>query len=233
LLKVKNLQSGYGDLQILWNVNLEVKTGEIVALLGPNGAGKTTTMKAIMGLLPIWNGEAIFDDNVINNLSTYEITRLGLSYIPEDRRLFSGMTVLDNLRMGGYSLGKKDLENNLEKVFELFPRLKERKKQYAGTMSGGERQMLAVGRGLVSSPKMVIIDEPTLGLAPKLVEDVFDVLGRLQKTGCTILIIEQNVNLTLDFANRAYVLENGKINMEGRCESLLSNDYIKDAYLGA
>jgi len=227
------LQSGYGDLQILWNVNLEVKTGEIVALLGPNGAGKTTTMKAIMGLLPIWNGEAIFDDNVINNLSTYEITRLGLSYIPEDRRLFSGMTVLDNLRMGGYSLGKKDLENNLEKVFELFPRLKERKKQYAGTMSGGERQMLAVGRGLVSSPKMVIIDEPTLGLAPKLVEDVFDVLGRLQKTGCTILIIEQNVNLTLDFANRAYVLENGKINMEGRCESLLSNDYIKDAYLGA
>jgi len=233
LLNITDLEGGYGDLQILRKVSLTVKKGEIVALLGPNGAGKTTTLKTIMGILPDISGEIVFDGKKINDFSTHNISKMGLSYIPEDRRLFPGMTVIDNLLMGGYSLTKEETKANLAKVFDIFPRLEERKKQYAGTMSGGERQMLAIGRGLMLAPKMIIVDEPSLGLAPNLVEDTFEVFSDLQKEGVTILVVEQNVNLTLEHSDRAYILEQGEINMEGNSEDLKENQYVQNVYLGA
>ncbi len=233
MLNITELESGYGDLQILRKISLTVEKGEIVALLGPNGAGKTTTLKTIMGILPDISGEIVFDGKNINDFSTHNISKMGLSYIPEDRRLFPGMTVIDNLLMGGYSLTKEETKDNLAKVFDLFPRLEERKKQYAGTMSGGERQMLAIGRGLMLDPKMIIVDEPSLGLAPNLVEDTFAVFSDLQKEGVTILVVEQNVNLTLEHSDRAYILEQGEINMEGKSEDLKENEYVQNVYLGA
>ncbi len=232
MLAVNGLQTGYGDLTVLWDVSLEVQEGEIVALLGPNGAGKTTTLKAVMGLIPLFEGEVVFDGNSIVDSNTHEVSRSGLSYVPEDRRLFPGMSVRDNLMLGGYSLDKEEKKKNLEDIFQLFPRLEEREKQYAGTLSGGESQMLAIGRGLMSGPKMVIVDEPSLGLAPQLVEDVFEVFKDLRNRGVTILIVEQNVNLTLEFAQRAYVLEQGEIKMAGESSDLLKDEYIQNAYLG-
>jgi len=232
MLELKELQVAYGNLQVLWDVTMKVEKGEIVALLGPNGAGKTTTLKTVVGLLSLLSGEVYFDGLLINGFKTHEITKLGLSYVPEDRRLFSGMTVKENLLMGGYTLEKEKVTKNLEDVYNLFPRLKERLNQYAGTMSGGERQMLAIGRGLMTAPKMIIVDEPSLGLAPQLVEDVFNVFLDLKSRGVTILIVEQNVNRTLEIANRAYVLEQGEIKMSGKSESLMNDEHIRGAYLG-
>jgi len=232
MLKLDKLQVGYGSIQVLWDVTMEVEKGEIIALLGPNGAGKTTTLRSVLGLLPPMSGEIIFKDKKLNGMETHEIAKLGLAYVPEDRRLFPGMTVMHNLLMGGYSLDKEELDKNLEDVFELFPRLKERTDQYAGTMSGGEQQMLAIGRGLMSGPEMIIVDEPSLGLAPQLVEDVFEVCRDLRERGVTILIVEQNVNKTLKNSDRAYVLEQGEINMKGKSSELIKNDHIKQSYLG-
>ncbi len=232
MLELKELQVAYGNLQILWDVSLKVNKGEIVALLGPNGAGKTTTLKTVMSLLNLLEGEMHFDGQLINDLETHEITKMGLSYVPEDRRLFPGMTVKENLLMGGYTLGKDVVHKNMEDVFQLFPRLKERLDQYAGTMSGGERQMLAIGRGLMTGPKMIIVDEPSLGLAPQLVEDVFKVFLDLKSRGVTILIVEQNVNRTLEIADRAYVLEQGEIKMSGESKEMMKDEHIKEAYLG-
>lgn len=232
MLKLDKLQVGYGSIQVLWDVTMEVEKGEIIALLGPNGAGKTTTLRSVLGLLPPMSGEIIFKDKKLNGMETHEIAKLGLAYVPEDRRLFPGMTVMHNLLMGGYSLDKAELDKNLEDVFELFPRLKERTDQYAGTMSGGEQQMLAISRGLMSGPEMIIVDEPSLGLAPQLVEDVFEVFRDLRERGVTILIVEQNVNKTLKNSDRAYVLEQGEINMKGKSSELMKNDHIKQSYLG-
>ena len=231
-IKIRGINKSYGKLQALKDINLNIEKGEFFGLLGPNGAGKTTTLRSVLGLLPPMSGEIIFKDKKLNGMETHEIAKLGLAYVPEDRRLFPGMTVMHNLLMGGYSLDKEELDKNLEDVFELFPRLKERTDQYAGTMSGGEQQMLAIGRGLMSGPEMIIVDEPSLGLAPQLVEDVFEVFRDLRERGVTILIVEQNVNKTLKNSDRAYVLEQGEINMKGKSSELIKNDHIKQSYLG-
>lgn len=233
MLKLSNINAGYGKLGVLWNVSLEVNTGEFVALVGPNGVGKTTVLRCISGLVTPTQGEVMFMGQKINGLPVQQITRKGLSFVTDDGCLFSGMTVMENLMMGAYIIcDKKTVQSNLEKVFELFPRLAERKKQFAGSMSGGERKMLAIARGLMSDPKLMLVDEPSLGLAPKLVLDVFNTLKELTTRGVTVLLVEQNVNTTLKIVDRGYVLEQGSIVQEGSSEELRENDHIKKAYLG-
>lgn len=233
MLEVKSLSAGYSYLQVLWDMSLNVGGGEFVALIGPNGAGKTTTLKTIAGLLKPMQGEIRFLDRVISELHTQEITRMGLSLVPEDTRLFEGMTVLDNLLLGAYILrDRKKIRDTLDLVLQLFPRLGERKNQLAGTLSGGERKMLAIGRGLMSRPKLLMVDEPSLGLAPKLVLAVFDALKQLRREGVTILLVEQNAYTALEISDRAYVLEHGRVALEGDSKKLLENAYVRNAYLG-
>jgi len=233
VLKLSNINAGYGKLGVLWNVSLEVNTGEFVALVGPNGVGKTTVLRSISGIVTPTQGEIMFMDQKINGLPVQQITRKGISFVTDDGCLFSGMTVMENLMMGAYIINdKQKVKSTLEKVFELFPRLAERKKQYAGSMSGGERKMLAIARGLMSDPKLMLVDEPSLGLAPKLVLDVFYTLKELTTRGVTVLLVEQNVNTTLKIVDRGYVLEQGSIVQEGSSEELRENDHIKKAYLG-
>jgi branched-chain amino acid transport system ATP-binding protein len=233
LLGVKNLDAGYGYLQVLWDISLNVEKGEIVAILGPNGAGKTTTLKSIMGLVAPQKGRIVFDSRDITGMPANETTKLGVAFVPEERHLFPAMTVLENLLLGAYTIRDKNRsKQTLEYVLSLFPRLAERKKQYAGTMSGGERQMLAIARGLMSNPKLLILDEPSLGLAPKNVLLVFETIGKLRSEGLTVLIVEQNVNTTLQIADRAYVLEQGRVVMSGRSGELRENDHVRNAYLG-
>lgn len=233
MLEVKSLGAGYSYLQVVWDISLNVVGGEFVALIGPNGAGKTTTLKTITGLLKPMQGEIRFLDRVTNELHTQEITRMGLSLVPEDTRLFAGMTVLDNLLLGAYILkDRKKIRDTLDFVLQLFPRLGERKNQLAGTLSGGERKMLAIGRGLMSKPKLLMVDEPSLGLAPKLVLAVFDALKQLRQEGVTILLVEQNAYTALEISDRAYVLEHGRVALEGDSKKLLENEYVRNAYLG-
>jgi branched-chain amino acid transport system ATP-binding protein len=233
LLQLNNLNASYGFLQILWGVSLHVDEGEFVGLIGPNGAGKTTTLRTIAGLLTPTGGEVSFRGQSMNHIPAHQTTRKGISYISEDLNLFVDMSVRENLLMGAYIV--RDREKQLETldfVYSLFPRLKEREGQLAGTMSGGERKMLAIARGMMSSPQLLLVDEPSLGLAPHLVTDVFNSLQKLQEAGVTILLVEQRVNATLEITDRAYVLEHGKIVMEGPSGELMQDKHIKNAYLG-
>ena len=233
MLKLENVDAGYGKLGILWDVSLEVKEGEFVALVGPNGAGKTTTLRAISNIITPTKGKITFDGKDITKLSVQEITKAGLSYITGDGALFSGMTVQQNLKMGAYSIRDKvQIQESYERVLQMFPRLKERLKQNAGTLSGGERKMLAIARGLMSNPKAMLIDEPSLGLAPNIVLQVLETLKQLTVNGVSILLVEQNVNTTLKVTDRAYVLEDGRVVLSGNSAELLASDHIQKAYLG-
>jgi len=233
LLEVEGIDVFYGELQALWGVSLKVDEGEFVALIGPNGAGKTTTLKAISGLLKPAKGQIVFDGKDITGLPPHTIAAMGIAHVPEGRQIFPGLTVLENLKIGAYvRRAREKFEESLEFVFSLFPRLKERRNQIAGTLSGGERQMLAIARGLMSRPKLLMLDEPSLGLAPKLVLEVMDTLKRLHGEGLTILLVEQNVKYALELADRAYVLETGRVVMEGPGRELLEDPRIKSAYLG-
>ncbi len=233
MLKLENINAGYQNLQVLWDVSFEIKKGEFVTLIGTNGAGKTTTLRAISGILDIEKGSIKFLDKEISDIPPQKITEMGLSFVTEDGCLFNGMTVMENLSMGAYTISDKNKKKEiLNNVFELFPRLAERKKQLAGTLSGGEQKMLAIARGLMSDPEIILIDEPSLGLAPQLVLSVFDTLRKLKETGVTILMVEQNVHMTLKITDRAYILEQGKIIMEGKSEELAKNEKIKESFLG-
>jgi branched-chain amino acid transport system ATP-binding protein len=232
LLEVSQLQASYGPLQVIWDVSLRVEQGEFVALIGPNGAGKTTTLRAIMGLVKPLSGTIAFNGQTLNGLKANQITRKGISFVTEDLDLFDGMTVHDNLILGAFSLhDRAQVEGTLESVYDLFPILAERHRQLAGTLSGGERKMLAIGRGLMLSPSLILVDEPSLGLAPKLVLAVFEALKQLHERGSTILLVEQNVYTTLHMTNRAYVLENGQVVMEGPSSDLLRNEHLQRTYI--
>jgi branched-chain amino acid transport system ATP-binding protein len=210
-----------------------VNEGEVVALIGPNGAGKTTTLNSILGIVKAWKGTINFMGQDITGLPTHKLAKLGLAFVTEKRNLFAGMTVLENLLMGAFIMNdKKEIDRTLDYVFSIFPRLAERRKQYAATMSGGERQMLAIARALMSNPKMLLLDEPSMGLAPQNVAAVFEAIKKLRAESVTVMIVEQNVNTTLKIADRAYVLEQGKIVMDGKSEEMLSNDHVKNMYLG-
>ncbi|MGA3208956.1 MAG: ABC transporter ATP-binding protein [Syntrophales bacterium] len=233
MLEIKNIDVFYGDVQVIWDISFNVKQGEIVALIGANGAGKSTTLKTISGILRPKAGEIHFNDIPIHKVEPYKLIEIGLVHVPEARRLFVEMSVEENLDMGSLKgEAKKERELTKELVFDLFPRLLERRRQLAGTLSGGEQQMLAIGRGLMSKPKLQMFDEPSLGLSPILVKDIFNVIKKIKEEGTTVLIVEQNVKQTLAIADRAYVLENGKIALQGTGESLLSNEHVRTAYLG-
>jgi branched-chain amino acid transport system ATP-binding protein len=233
MLEVSNLTAGYGHLQVLWDVSLKIGEGEVVAILGPNGAGKTTTLKAIMNMIPVTGGKVNFLGKEITGYPIHEMTKLGLAFVPEERNLFQAMTVMENLQLGAYTVADSNkAKENLEYVFGLFPRLAERKYQYVGTMSGGERQMVAIARGLMSNPKVLILDEPSMGLAPKNVVLVFETILKLRAENVTVLIVEQNVNTTLKVADRAYVMEQGRVVMEGAAGELIKDDHVKKMYLG-
>ncbi len=233
MLEIRNMHVFYGDVQVLWNVSLEVKKGEIVALIGANGAGKSTLLKTVSGLLRPKQGAILFNDVPIHTAQPFRLVEMGLAHCPEARRLFIEMTVEENLDMGSLKgEARKRREKTKEMVFALFPRLKERRKQSAGTLSGGEQQMVAIGRGLMALPKLIMFDEPSLGLAPILVREIFAVIKKIRDEGATILIVEQNVKLTLDLADRAYVLENGRVAMAGRGTELAGNPHVRAAYLG-
>ena len=234
LLDVRNLNAGYGFLQVLWDVSLTVAEREYVCLVGPNGAGKRTTLKTIAGLVAPKRGEILFRGEPIGGLPGNWVCRRGISYISEDLNLFTRMTVLENLAMGAYMVNhRKEQQGRLAFVFELFPRLKERRNQLAGTMSGGERKMLAVARGMMSSPDLLLVDEPSLGLAPQVTRGVFKALDVLHKErGLTILLVEQNVTKTLQVTDRGYVIEKGKIVLEGKSSDLAENEHVRKVFLG-
>lgn len=233
MLEVDNLASGYGMVQILWDASFKINEKEIVSIIGPNGAGKTTLVKTIIGLVPAKSGTIRFRNENIEKLPPYEIVKRGIILIPEGREIFPRMTVDENLRLGAYTIGEKDMVSKLkERVYDIFPVLKKKEKVLAQTMSGGEQQMLVIGRSLMSNPKLLILDEPSLGLAPIIVEKVLDTLQRINEDGVTILLVEQNIRDSLNIANRAYVLEEGKIIIEGEGRELLNNDHIKEVYLG-
>ncbi len=233
MLEIAQVDAGYGFLQILREVSLHVETGEFVALVGPNGAGKSTTLKTIAGLIVPSRGEVILAGKSIGGLPANAVSRLGISYISENLNLFTNMSIYENLLLGAYIVpDKAEQQTTIDFVYELFPRLRARHRQLAGTLSGGERKMLAIGRGIMSKPKLLLVDEPSLGLAPKLTMDVFRALEALRSGGVTILLVEQNVNTTLHITDRAYVLEHGMIVLEGKSKDLLENEHVKRAYLG-
>lgn len=233
LLEVKNLNAGYGFLQILRDVSLKIDQGEYVCLIGPNGAGKSTTMKTLAGLIKPISGEIIFEGESIAGLPGNQVTSRGISYISEEMNLFTNMTVHENLLMGAYTIkDKQAIARQLDFVYSLFTRLEERQKQLAGTMSGGERKMLAIARGMMSMPKLVLVDEPSFGLSPQMTQVVFDSLDSLRKSGVTILVVEQNVNLSLSVTDRGYVIENGRIGIEGKSSDLADDPYVRKVFLG-
>lgn len=233
LLEVKDLQVYYGVIQALKGISFEVNEGEIVTLIGANGAGKTTTMQSIIGLIPSRGGSVVFDGQDITKMPCHEIVHSGLTQVPEGRRIFQELTVYENLLMGGFS--QKDqtiLKKDIEAIYERFPRLAERKNQIAGTLSGGEQQMLAIGRAMMSRPKLLLLDEPSMGLSPILVDQVFDIIKQLREEGTTILLVEQNAGKSLAISDRAYVLELGEIVLSGTGAELAASEEVKKAYLG-
>ena len=233
ILKITNLKLNYGPIAAIKGIDISVKKGQIVAILGANGAGKTSTLKVISGLLKPNGGEIIFDGNKISGKSAHAIAKQGIMQSPEGRHVLIGLTVEENLRVGGYNIkSKEELQKNFERVYNLFPRLKERAKQQSSTLSGGEQQMLAIGRALMGSPKLLVLDEPSLGLAPLLIKDIFDTLIKIKEEGTTILIVEQNALSTLKIADYAYVLELGKISMHGTAAELIKDERLVAAYLG-
>jgi branched-chain amino acid transport system ATP-binding protein len=233
MLELRGVSSGYGAIEALKTIGLRIEKGEVVTLIGANGAGKSTTLRSITGLVTPSRGEILFEGKQLNGMPTHKITALGISMVPEGRAIFANLTVLENLEMGAY-LQKNKARNaaNLEHVFALFPRLKERRKQSGGTLSGGEQQMLAIGRALMAHPRLLLLDEPSLGLAPLLVHTIFGAIDAINKEGTTILLVEQNANAALRHSHRAYVLETGTIVMEGPSQQVAADPRVKEAYLG-
>lgn len=233
-LEIKDLRVHYGKIEAIKGISVTVNEGEIVTLIGANGAGKTTTLKTISGLRPVSSGSIIFDGQDISKMAAHDRVRLGISQAPEGRGIFPGMSVLENLEMGKYHLKMKnaEIQEDLEKVYTLFPRLKEREKQAGGTLSGGEQQMLAIGRALMARPKVLLLDEPSMGLAPQMIANIFRIITEINKQGVTILLVEQNAQQALQRADRAYVLETGSITKEAKAKDLLNDPHVKSAYLG-
>ncbi len=233
LLSVKDVEVYYGMIRALKGVSLDVRKGEIVALIGANGAGKTTMLHTITGLIPLKSGSITYKGQELNKIPAHKIVYMGMAHVPEGRRVFQQLSVYDNLKLGAYTRrDKKEIAESLKSVYQHFPRLAERKNQIAGTLSGGEQQMLAMGRALMSKPDIVLMDEPSMGLSPLLVKEIFAIIEELHKAGTTILLVEQNAKMALSVADRAYVLETGSIAMEGEAKEMLENDDIKKAYLG-
>jgi branched-chain amino acid transport system ATP-binding protein len=233
LLSIDKLEFAYGDLQVLWGIDLTVQEGEIVTLVGANGAGKSTTLKNISRLVKWKSGSIRFQDQDLSRLEAHQVVERGVIQVPEGRRIFPEMTVMENLRMGSFTKSTRpDREKNIERAFTLFPRLKEREKQLGGTLSGGEQQMLAIARGLMANPRLLLLDEPSLGLSPLLVKNIFQIITEINKLGVTILLVEQNVYQSLHIANRAYVLETGRVVLTGTGEQLLNDEHVKKAFLG-
>ena len=233
MLEIKNIDVSYGDVQVIWDLSFTVKQGEVAALIGANGAGKSTTLKTISGILRPKRGAILFKDQPIHTVNPFQLIELGIAHVPEARRLFVDMTVEENLDMGSLKGdARKERAHSKEMVFALFSRLRERRYQLAGTLSGGEQQMVAIARGLMSKPTLLMLDEPSLGLAPILVREIFNVIKQIRKEGVTVLIVEQNVKQTLSIADRAYVLENGRASFEGSGAELLGDPHVQEAYLG-
>lgn len=233
MLEVKDIEVFYGMIQAIKGVSFEVNEGEVIALIGANGAGKTTILHTITGLLSPKNGSIIFEGQDISKIPAHKIVSLGMAHVPEGRRVFADLTVYENLKMGAYTrTDKREIEETLEMIYSRFPRLKERKNQLAGTLSGGEQQMLAMGRALMSQPRIIVMDEPSMGLSPILVNEIFDIIQKISADGTTVLLVEQNAKKALSIANRAYVLETGKIVLEGDANTLMNDDSVKKAYLG-
>jgi branched-chain amino acid transport system ATP-binding protein len=233
MLEIEKINVSYGDLQALWDVSFKAEEKEVVALIGPNGAGKTTTLKTITGLLRPFAGEIRFEGMAMGKIPIHKRVDMGISLVPEGRGLFPGMSTLENLEMGGFTAkGRSSKDETLKRVYDLFPILEKRKKQAAGTLSGGEQQMLAIGRGLMSRPKLLLFDEPSWGLSPLLSKVIYEVISQINHSGMTILLIEQNVRIALELANRAYVVENGRIVNQGDSRNMLNDKHIREAYLG-
>ena len=233
MLEIKDLEVYYGMIQAIKGISFEVNEGEVIALIGANGAGKTTILHTITGLLSPKKGSVVFEGKDITKVAAHKIVSLGMAHVPEGRRVFAELTVYENLKMGAYTRKEKsEIEQTLAMVYQRFPRLKERKNQLAGTLSGGEQQMLAMGRALMSHPNIIVMDEPSMGLSPILVNQIFDIIEEVSKSGTTVLLVEQNAKKALSIADRAYVLETGKIVLDGDAQALLNDDSIKKAYLG-
>ena len=233
LLKIENLEVYYGVINAIKGISFDVNEGEIIALIGANGAGKTTILHTITGLVAAKSGSIMFEDKDLLKTPAHKIVSMGIAHVPEGRRIFQQLTVYDNLKLGAYTRSdKKEIAETLEKVYERFPRLKERRTQIAGTLSGGEQQMLAMGRALMSHPKIILMDEPSMGLSPLYVSEIFDISRSVNESGTTVLLVEQNAKKALSIANRAYVLETGKIVLSGDAHELMNNDSVKKAYLG-
>ncbi len=233
MLKVENLEVSYGMIKAIKGVSFEVNQGEVIALIGSNGAGKTTILHTVTGLLQAQSGSILFEGKELTKIPAHKIVGMGMAHVPEGRRVFQELTVFENLKLGAFVLNdKKVIENNLKYVYEHFPRLKERKNQIAGTLSGGEQQMLAMGRALMSNPKIILMDEPSMGLSPILVSEIFTIIREVSDDGTTVLLVEQNAKKALAIADRAYVLETGKIALEGNAKELLHDEKIRRAYLG-
>ncbi|NLY20254.1 MAG: ABC transporter ATP-binding protein [Tissierellia bacterium] len=235
LLEINDLDVFYGNIHAIKGISLHINEGEIVSLIGANGAGKTTTLHTISGLLKPKNGEIIFEGDDITKVKAHKIVKLGISHVPEGRRIFQGLTVSDNVKLGAYTINdsRESMKEDRTEFYDNFPRMRERKNQIAGTLSGGEQQMLAMGRALMARPKLLILDEPSMGLSPLFVEEIFKVIKKLKEKGTTILLVEQNAKMALSIADRGYVLETGKITVEGLGQELLNNPEVKKAYLGA
>ena len=233
ILEVKDLEVCYGVIQAIKGISFEVNQGEIIALIGANGAGKTTTLQTITGLIPSKAGTITYEGKDITKIPGYKLVGMGIAHVPEGRRVFAELSVLQNLKLGAYTRNdKNEMEETLKEIYERFPRLEERKNQMAGTLSGGEQQMLAIGRALMCKPKMLLLDEPSMGLSPLLVQEIFSIIHDVNQSGVTILLVEQNAKMALEIANRAYVLETGSIVMSGDAHELANNDQVRKAYLG-
>ena len=233
MLEIKDLEVYYGMIQALKGISFEVNEGEVIALIGANGAGKTTTLHAVTGLLPVKAGEIIFDGKNVTKTPGHKIVSMGMAHVPEGRRVFAELSVYQNLKMGAYTRkDKEEIARNLEMVYKRFPRLKERKNQMAGTLSGGEQQMLAMGRALMSQPKIILMDEPYMGLSPIFVNEIFDIIKEVSAAGTTVLLVEQNAKKALSIADRAYVLETGRITLQGDAKELMNDESVRKAYLG-
>ncbi|MCI7263605.1 MAG: ABC transporter ATP-binding protein [Clostridium sp.] len=232
MLEVKDLSVYYGVIQALKGISFEVDEGDVIALIGANGAGKTTTLHTITGLIPAKSGKIIFEGKDITHIPGYKLVSMGIAHVPEGRRVFAQLSVLQNLKMGAYTRkDKQEIEETIQKVYKRFPRLEERKNQLAGTLSGGEQQMLAMGRALMSHPRLIVMDEPSMGLSPIYVNEIFDIIKEISADGTTVLLVEQNAKKALSIANKAYVLETGSIVLKGDAKELMNNDQVKKAYL--